>query len=254
MTPARLSVFALLLLAAVASLRHPLVDTDLWWHLKTGEWILAHGAVPWQDPFSYTAAGHLWIAYSWLAEIVFYGLFQAFGIGAVLELKTVVVVAMTGLLYLACRAAGARRTAAVVTSALAAMASTGGWGERPQIFTLLLLALLSWLIWSPRLRPHLLWAAPLAVALWANLHILFIAGIALVTLAAFSAAWEGEASGRLFAAAALSAVASLVNPYGWRLHQHLPTMAMQPRIVRAVSEFQSPDFASPLGILAGAFL
>lgn len=250
----KLSVFSLFLLAAVASLRHPLVDTDLWWHLKTGEWIVEHRAVPWQDPFSYTAAGHLWIAYSWLAELLFYGLFRAFGLSAILELKTIVVVAMVGLVYLACRAVGARSTVAVATTALATLASCGGWGERPQMFTLLCLALLSWMLRSPKAERRLWWLGPLLIALWANVHILFIGGVALLAAAALCAACERRPAGGLLRATLFSALASLLNPYGWRLLEHLPTMASQPRIVRAVSEFQSPDFGSPLGIMAAALL
>jgi hypothetical protein len=32
-------------------------DSDTGWHLRTGEWILAHGRVPTTDLFSYTKAG-----------------------------------------------------------------------------------------------------------------------------------------------------------------------------------------------------
>jgi hypothetical protein len=28
------------------------VDTDTWWHLRTGQWIVEHCAVPHTDPFS----------------------------------------------------------------------------------------------------------------------------------------------------------------------------------------------------------
>src|SRR5512141_1589331 len=39
---------------------------DLWWHLKTGEWIWQNRAVPHEDVFSYTAAAKPWIAHEWL--------------------------------------------------------------------------------------------------------------------------------------------------------------------------------------------
>jgi hypothetical protein len=250
----RLAVFVLLVLPVVGSFRHPLVDTDLWWHLKTGEWIVAHRAVPWEDPFSYTASGHLWIAYSWLAEIVFYTLVKTFGFFALLDFKAAVVTTMVGLLYLACRSAGARPPVAVATTALAALPSSVGWGERPQMFTLLFVALFSWALRAPQMRSRLPWLAPVVTALWANLHILFVAGIALLGLAAVCAALERRPVGPLVVATTLSALAALVNPYGYRLIAHLPTMIVQPHVIRAVSEFQSPDFASPLGLLFVTFL
>jgi hypothetical protein len=38
-------------------------DGDTNWHIATGRWILAHGAVPATDPFSYTAAGQSWVTH-----------------------------------------------------------------------------------------------------------------------------------------------------------------------------------------------
>jgi hypothetical protein len=43
-----------------------LADSDTCWHLRTGEWIMAHGQVPRQDIFSYTGAGKPWFAWEWL--------------------------------------------------------------------------------------------------------------------------------------------------------------------------------------------
>jgi hypothetical protein len=250
----RLAVFFLLLLPAVASLRQPLADPDIWWHLKAGEWIVAHRAVPHENLFSYTEPAHPWIAYSWLAEVLFYETTERLGFAALLELRTALVVATTGFIYLSCRAAGARWQAATTTSALAAMATFGGWAERPQLFTLLLLAFLVWGLHSPRPRSNLFWIAPLVVALWANLHIVFAGGVALLAAAGACEAIAGRPSRSLVLATLFSALASLANPYGWQLLAHVPTIASQPRIIRAIAEFQSPDFISELGTLVGAFL
>src|SRR6476469_7935594 len=45
-------------------------DGDVSWHIAAGNWILSHGRIPTTDPFSFTAAGHPWIATEWLAEII----------------------------------------------------------------------------------------------------------------------------------------------------------------------------------------
>src|ERR1700729_2312038 len=62
---AALAVFALTLFSA-----RVLNDGDTWSHLATGDWILAHGAVPAIDPFSFTKAGAPWSAHEWLAELL----------------------------------------------------------------------------------------------------------------------------------------------------------------------------------------
>ena len=57
-----------------------MVDPDIWWHLRTGEWILQHHAVPHTDPFSSIGAGKPWSAYSWLFELLVYQLFLRLGL------------------------------------------------------------------------------------------------------------------------------------------------------------------------------
>ena len=39
---------------------------DLWWHLKTGAWIVEHDAIPRVDPFSLTNAETPWVDHGWL--------------------------------------------------------------------------------------------------------------------------------------------------------------------------------------------
>jgi hypothetical protein len=46
------------------------IDGDTNWHVAAGRWILAHHTVPATDPFSYTYAGHRWIAHEWLSEVM----------------------------------------------------------------------------------------------------------------------------------------------------------------------------------------
>ena len=44
-------------------------ESDTFWHLKTGEWIIAHGAVPRVDPFSATVVGKQWLDWEWLFQV-----------------------------------------------------------------------------------------------------------------------------------------------------------------------------------------
>ena len=45
-------------------------DGDTYWHIRAGEWMLAHGSVLRNDVFSDTAAGNSWHTQEWLAEIL----------------------------------------------------------------------------------------------------------------------------------------------------------------------------------------
>lgn len=60
------------LLLFVAGTLAPLADIDLPMHLALGEWIVAHRAVPWTEPFAWTRAGAPYYAYSWLADVAYY--------------------------------------------------------------------------------------------------------------------------------------------------------------------------------------
>src|SRR3954470_11749384 len=45
-------------------------DSDTYWHISAGQWMLAHHQLLRADVFSYTAAGAPWHTQEWLAEIL----------------------------------------------------------------------------------------------------------------------------------------------------------------------------------------
>lgn len=248
----RLAVFFLLLVPAVGAARFRIQDPDIWWHLAQGKWILEQRAVPWQDPFSYT--GQIWIAYSWLPEIGFYGLASVAGLRALRWLQALGACAVVGFVYLACRADGARRTVAVSIGLLATFATAFEWGIRPLLFSLVLLAVLTWALRAERFERKLAWFVPALFALWANVHVLFAVGLALVGFAALCRTLERRESRALWIAALAGAVATLANPYGWRLLENALVLLQQPAIIPQVVEFHSPGFTGVFGMLLAAFL
>src|SRR5215470_15606563 len=77
-----------LLLAGVGLISFQLklcvLDPDIWWHLKVGDWIIDHFAVPHTGILSRTAASRPWVAYSWGYEVLLsraYAWFGLLGIG-----------------------------------------------------------------------------------------------------------------------------------------------------------------------------
>ena len=68
-------------------------DGDTSWQIAAGEWIMRHAAIPTADPFSYTAAGHPWVAMEWLAELIYAAAFRAAGFAGV---ATIVGAALIG--------------------------------------------------------------------------------------------------------------------------------------------------------------
>src|SRR5215510_7905595 len=71
----------------------PSVDTDTWWHMRAGAWMLAHGQVLTHDVFSSTRFGQPWLNHSWLSQIVLYLAWQLFSYAGLNLLTAILVTA-----------------------------------------------------------------------------------------------------------------------------------------------------------------
>jgi hypothetical protein len=246
---------AILLFGLLAMTARPATDPDLWWHLRTGQWIVETGHVPHSDPFSFTRAGHAWVSHEWLSEVVFYELWKHAGAAGLIVFSAMITTAGFMLLYLRCLLCGAEKQWAAAATAFGALASAPSWGVRPQMFTLTLASLLLWLLESGKKenRPRLLlWIPPLFL-LWLNLHAGF--GLGLALLFAYGAGlivetgvgntpWKNARPIVLRVLLFLLACLALVplNPSGAQLYRYpfdtLRSSAMRSFIV----EWFSPDF------------
>ncbi len=225
-------------------------DPDLWWHLRTGQWIVETGQIPHSDPFSFTRAGHAWVSHEWLSEVAFYELWKHGGAPALIVFSAIITTA--GFMFLYLRSPGKRHWAAAAT-ALGALASAPSWGVRPQMFTFTLASLLFWLLEAGEDRPRLmLWIPPLFL-LWLNLHagfalgpVLLIAyGIGvLVETATGTTSWEQARPILLRIALLLLTCLVLVplNPSGTQLYRYPFDTLRSPGMRSVIGEWFSPDF------------
>jgi hypothetical protein len=200
----------------------PMADFDVWWHLRTGQFILEHGAVPRVDIYTYTNAGRPWIDIYWLFQVVIGLIYRAGGVSALVLLKAaagVVIVALA----LAARRPGATAGPAVLVWLPALIALSGRLCERPELFSLLFLAGFLAVLGHAAERPRWLWVLPVLQLLWVNCHGFFVLGP--LVIAAYAVEWlyqrarTGSAGppqlARTFALAGGAViVACLVNPYG----------------------------------------
>ncbi len=82
MTPRVGPAFATVCAAgALAAFCLPIVNPDVFWHLSAGRWMAEHGGFPRADWLSATMAGRAWADFEWLAQLLWYGLERAFGMG-----------------------------------------------------------------------------------------------------------------------------------------------------------------------------
>ena len=72
-----------------------IADPDIWWHLRTGEWIAQHHAVPHTDQFSVFGTGKPWSAYSWLFELGVLKLYQRWDLVGIVAYIAAMITAIT---------------------------------------------------------------------------------------------------------------------------------------------------------------
>ncbi len=92
----KVGLFLVYLLSAVWAIK-TFSEPDLWWMLRTGEYILQNG-VPYTDPFSYTRFGQPWINVKWGFEVIAYLWAQVFQPEGLLLLQLICNLAMLSIL------------------------------------------------------------------------------------------------------------------------------------------------------------
>jgi len=243
-------------------------DGDPYWHIATGRWIIAHGAVPTHDIFSYSMPEASWISPEWLTEIFMALLYDNFGWGGLVGATAFSMAASVAILLRVLL-----RTLPPVPALIAAVLA---WGTtltflvaRPHIFALPVLVAWVAALVAARSEDR---APPLHLALlmvlWANIHSSYMFGLLLAAaLAGEAVLLASNSRSRLRAASgwglfgALSVVAALVTPFGID-GLLLPFKLFHMSFSFAVlAEWQSPNFQhfEPLELwlmvlLFGAFL
>jgi len=257
---ARDIIFLLLFWSVLAGplSNRPLADPDIGWHIRTGELILATHSVPRTDPFSSSMQGQPWFAWEWLYDVLLGIVHRAAGLNGVVWLCALLVSVTFVLLLRLLLNNGTGLPLAILLMLLAEAASTIHLFARPHIvswlFSLLWFAALE--RWEHPPAPRWLrWFFPLSIVLWVNLHGGWLFGMALLGAYSLAALVESLRTSDPFAsllaskrAHALgrtllwSALATLVNPQGWRLHEHIYRYLADGYLMNRIDEFHSPNF------------
>jgi hypothetical protein len=228
------SLIALGLAMALFRLIPTEADPDLWGHLRFGIDTVAAGRIVHTDIYSYLSGDQPWINHEWLAEaITAIAWTTASGAGIVI----VKVALGLALAVVVCRHLTRRDVpllgALLMTAYGMAVILPGLRSLRPQAFTYLAFALLLICVHrASRGRVAWLALAPPLMAVWANLHGGFVAGLGVlgVWVVADTIRLRARPSGALVIAAT-SAAATLVTPYTWTLWTFLArTLGPRPEI------------------------
>jgi hypothetical protein len=221
---------------------------DLAYHVRAGALMVETGHVLRTDVFAWPTAGQPWRDENWGAQLLLYGLWRVGGFPLIVVANALVTVAGWGLVAAACR----RRTAslrAIAGAVLVAHASAMFiLAARPQMFSVLLFAVELYLLEVARRRPRVLVALPLLMALWVNLHGAFVVGLMAVCIdAAVAVARRDRPAAVRLLAAAGSALALLVNPWGPGALRYVADLVGNRSVTAGVTEWAPTSLRDPAG-------
>jgi hypothetical protein len=185
--PLQLLVLAALLTAVAARsllLKFSVLDLDIWWHLKVGDWIVEHHAFPHTGILSRTAANRPWAAYSWGYEVLLSRAYAWFGLVGVGMFGTLLTLAVACAVYWMVRRLSGKFWVACILATVTCSAFLFSLMPRPVFLSMILFAVtLTLLLEAQRTgRAAVLYWLPLVFLVWANCHIQFVYGIFVVGL------------------------------------------------------------------------
>lgn len=240
-------------------------NPDSWWHLATGRWIAQHHAIPRTDPFSAFGLGKPWWAYGWLFDLAVYGTYRSLGlIGP--AICVVLLAAGTGIVLFQAIQKRTRVVAASVgLTALGILVLTHFYTPMPVLISAFLFIIEMDILFSAvtsergEYSRRQVWLLPLLFALWANIHVEFVYGFAALVLAALTqnraliqgprglqvVTTSNDNRSNLWLVSGVSFIATLLNPYGWRIYEVIVGLARDHAPFDFVLELRAPDFRIP---------
>lgn len=159
--------------AALYALTFPLQDPDTFWHLAYGRAMVEQGRFINHEIFSYTAAGSYLGSHSQLAQVLLYLLWQWGGANALLGFKLLVGLATFLLVMRTARFFAVGRISAALLALLVILAGMSRFVERPELFSILLQALILLLLFGYGRGAYgrrALWLLPGLLVTWDYLH------------------------------------------------------------------------------------
>ncbi|MGA7221048.1 MAG: hypothetical protein WBX38_22225, partial [Candidatus Sulfotelmatobacter sp.] len=255
-------------------------DAGIGWHIRTGQLILATHAIPRLDPFSATMSGHAWFAWEWLYDVLAGWLESVAGLDGVVWFTAVTIATVFAWTFQLLLRRGTNVFLALILVLLAVSAAMVHFLARPHVVSWLFTVAWFWILDSTEasdssrsrvlersVSQRRLWLLPLSMLVWVNVHGGFVIGFALLGIYWIGAGWawcrltvaelqfagvrfedvlrKAQAAWRLrllSRAGVLSALATVVNPYGFQLHEHIYRYLSNRFLMDHIDEFQSPNF------------
>jgi hypothetical protein len=232
----------------VVSLATRMVAIDLAYHVRAGEQVL-RGAIPRTDTWTFTVAGTPWMDQQWGAQALLASAHRVGGFAAIALLRAGLIGLTFALVYLACRAKGADARTSSLLSLGGFVVCLQTLAMRPQLFAVALFAASLWILAGRHEHPARLWALPVLTIVWANVHGSFVFAPLLVGLALIEdVIGRDPKRKRLALIAGLTAIATVVNPFGVGAWVYVKDLSTNPAIRRTITEWAPMSVSTFSGI------
>jgi len=240
-----LSLIFLFLLIFFLSLRK-IMDLDIGFHLRGGEWMLENKSFHRKDVFTYTVNQNEYIAMYWLYQILIFLTYKLFGYVGINFLNSILIIILFFLIYLKMKINKIPPFIYEPLIFLITFIMEIRFSVRPEIFTYIFIS--SFLIILDEYfykNKDFLFLIPFLQILWVNMHGLFIIGLILITIYFLSFCFHKKTfDSHFFKYVFSSYLFSFLNPYnikGFLFPFYLFTRLSESSIFKnAISEFTSP--------------
>jgi len=166
-------LFLFILLVCSLSL-HQIVDNDVFFHVKVGQYILENQSIPAQDVFSHTINGRPWLNNQWFAEIIFYLIYSFLNLNGLILFKTIILCSVFLIMFSTFFKRNEYSWLYFFIAALSVIISSGRFIERPENLTLLFTAIYLYIFIKGR---RFLPVIPIIQLFWVNIHGGFVIGL-----------------------------------------------------------------------------
>lgn len=190
-------------------------DSDMGFHLRTGQWILENHRVPSNDAYTYTVSNHFYLDLEWLYQIQLYLVYLTGGYKLLSITHIFFILLAFAFVWKRMDGGNTPFEWKVLFILMAILASESRCRVRPEVFSWVLLAILFWVLedWFKKGKNRL-FLLPILLWIWANTEGLFWIGLGLIVIYGFSGMIHQKKWDKKFLLwSGLSFLACLANPY-----------------------------------------
>lgn len=241
------SVFSLFLSLAVISqyVKAPSLDSDIFWSIAIGKWITLNQAFPVVDVFSWTIRGQEWMTHEWAYSVMAYHMSQNFGSIGLYILAFIPVLLTSYFLYLIAKSYDKNGTFTylLVYTLGVILLFQLTLPFRAYIYAILFVTLLIYLLYFKTERKYDVILYLCLFTLWSNFQVsVFIGLVILIAEMARQVLLYPVKRLRAAVIAATGIVATLINPYGWKLWNYFAFMLSGMGESKTIIEWKAPNF------------